>query len=354
MSEREAPYAGWIMTTVVGTGARGYAGDGGLATTATLNYPFDVIFDGSGNLVFSDTYNHCIRRVNHETGVIETVAGSGEEGYSGDSGPGRDATFNQPYGLAIDGGGVIYIADRLNGVVRRVDGETGAVSTVAGTGEKVFSGDGGPARKAGMVEPNGLIFSRDMKRLFIADVADNRVRVLDIASGDISTFAGNGAATHDGDGGPAAAAGVFGARAVGIRPSDDGVFIMERQGSSLRLASSEGALISTVASTGETGYGGDGGPVSAAIFDRPKEMTVREDGDILVVDTENHAIRFIDWGADKISTIVGDGAAGFSGDGLIATQSQLARPHGVAIGPDGAIYIGDTENNRIRKVSRPD
>jgi len=354
MSERQTPYAGWIMTTVVGTGTRGYAGDGGLATNATLNYPFDVIFDGSGNLVFSDTYNHCIRRVNHETGVIETVAGSGEEGYSGDSGPGRDATFNQPYGLAIDGDGAIYTADRLNGVVRRIDGATGFVSTVAGTGEKAFYGDGGPAQDAGFVEPNGLVFSRDMSRLFIADVADNRVRVLDIASGEISTFAGNGAAAHDGDGGLASAAGVFGARAVGIRPSDDGVFIMERQGSSIRLALSNGDTISTVASTGETGYGGDGGPASAAIFDRPKEMTVNEDGDILVVDTENHAIRFIDWRADRVSTIAGDGAAGFSGDGIVATKSQLARPHGVAIGPDGAIYIGDTENNRIRKVSRLD
>jgi hypothetical protein len=354
MSERQTPYAEWIMTTVVGTGAAGYSGDGGAATSAILNNPFDVIFDVSGNLVFSDTYNHCIRRVDHQTGVIETVAGTGAAGYSGDGGPGQGATFNQPYGLAIDGDGAIYTADRLNGVVRRIDGATGVVSTVAGTGEKAFSGDGGPACEAGMVEPNGLVFSRDMNRLFIADVADNRVRVLDIARGEISTFAGNGAAAHDGDGGPAVAAGVFGARAVGIRSSDDGVYIMERQGSSVRLASSDGSVISTVASTGETGYGGDGGPVSAAIFDRPKEMTVNGNGDILVVDTENHAIRFIDWRADRVSTIAGDGAAGFSGDGLVATQSQLARPHGVTIGPDGAFYIGDTENNRIRKVFRPD
>jgi sugar lactone lactonase YvrE len=330
MSERQTPYAEWIMTTVVGTGAAGYSGDGGAATSAILNNPFDVIFDVSGNLVFSDTYNHCIRRVDYQTGVIETVAGTGAAGYSGDGGPGQGATFNQPYGLAIDGDGAIYTADRLNGVVRRIDGATGVVSTVAGTGEKAFSGDGGPAREAGMVEPNGLVFSRDMNRLFIADVADNRVRVLDIARGEISTFAGNGAAAHDGDGGPAVAAGVFGARAVGIRSSDDGVYIMERQGSSVRLASSDG------------------------IFDRPKEMTVNGNGGILVVDTENHAIRFIDWRADRVSTIAGDGAAGFSGDGLVATQSQLARPHGVTIGPDGAFYIGDTENNRIRKVFRPD
>ncbi|MBL4719846.1 MAG: hypothetical protein JKY20_01765 [Alphaproteobacteria bacterium] len=354
MSTTEAPYTGWVMTTIAGTGAVGNSGDSGPAVDARLNNPFDVVFDSSGNLIFSDTYNHCIRRVDMATGVLENVAGTGEVGYSGDGGPGAAATFNQPYGLAIDDNGAIYAADRLNAVVRKIDGATGVVSTFAGTGEKLFSGDGGAAQDAGMVEPNGLAFSPDMTRLYIADVADNRVRVVDIATGVISTFAGNGAGAHDGDGGSAAIAGVFGARAVALRPEDDAVYILERQGSSLRVASSDGRVISTVASTGETGYGGDGGPVADAVFDRPKEMTVNGDGDILIVDTENHAIRFIDWRADSVRTIAGDGAAGFSGDGLIATQSSLARPHGIAVAPDGAFYIGDTENHRIRKVFRPD
>ncbi len=163
----------------------------------------------------------------------------------------------------------------------------------------------------------------------------------------------SGAAAHDGDGGPSAAAGIFGARAVVCRPDDDGLYILERQGSSLRLAAADGSVIATVASTGETGYGGDGGPASAAIFERPKEMTLDGDGNALIVDTENHAIRLIDWRADRVSTIAGTGAHGFSGDGIVATQSSLARPHGVAVAPDGSLFIGDTENNRIRKVSRP-
>ena len=345
-------YSGWIMTTVAGNGAAGYAGDGSAAVDATLNNPFDVVFDAAGNLIFSDTYNHCIRRVDARTGIIETVAGCGEEGYSGDGGPARKARFKQPYGLAVGPDGSIYTADRLNAVVRRIEPAAGVVTTFAGNGGKGFSGDGGPAASAGMVEPNGLAFSRDGTRLYIADVADNRVRAVDMRSGVISTFAGTGAAAHDGDGGAAVAAAVFGARAVAPKPDDDSVYVLERQGSSLRLVAPDGT-IATVASTGEKGYGGDGGPAASAIFDRPKEMTLDRDGNVLIVDTENHAIRFIDWKADRVSTIAGNGRHGFSGDGIPATRSSLARPHGVAVGPDGAFYIADTENNRIRKVSPP-
>lgn len=346
-------YTDWFMTTVVGNGNAGFGGDGHLATAATLNNPFDVVFDSLGNLVFTDTFNHRIRRVDARSGIIETLAGTGEAGYSGDGGPGKSACFNQPYGLAADRGDAIYVADRHNAAVRRIDGASGIVTAFAGTGNAEFSGDGGPAHEASMVEPNGLAFSPDGARLFIADAADNRVRVVDLASGVIATFAGTGAATHGGDGGPAVAAGIFGARAVAARPADGAIYILERQGSTVRLVTAKGQAISTVASPGETGYGGDGGPPAAAIFDRPKEMTLDGDGNLLIVDTENHVIRLIDWTTDRVSTIAGNGVHGFSGDGAAATQSSLARPHGVAVGPDGSLYIGDTENNRIRKVSRP-
>lgn len=347
----DAPYSGWIITTVAGTGEAGFSGDGGPATAALLNNPFDLAFDSGGNLVFSDTYNHCIRRIDMRNGTIETVAGTGEDGYSGDGGPARAATFNQPYGVAVDGDGNLYTADRHNAAVRRIDAATGTVSTFAGNGKAAFSGDGGPANQAGMVEPNGLAFSPEFARLYIADVSDNRVRVVDMAHGTIDTFAGTGEAVHDGDGGPAAPAGVFGARAVVCRPSDGAVYIMERQGSCVRLVDPATGVIETVASTGETGYGGDGGPAATAVFDRPKEMTLDRDGNLLVVDTENHAIRLIDWAADRVSTIAGTGEAGFNGDNIPAAEATLGRPHGVAVGPDGAFYIGDTENHRIRKVA---
>ncbi|MBC8451667.1 MAG: hypothetical protein H8D70_00410 [Rhodospirillaceae bacterium] len=347
-------YQGWIMTTVAGDGREGYAGDGGPAIEARLNNPFDIVFDAAGNLIFSDTYNHVLRRIDAASGIVDTVAGTGKAGYSGDGSAAKSACFQQPYGIAIDRAGAIYVADRLNAVVRRIDGASGIVTNFAGTGEAGFSGDGGPADRAGMVEPNGLSVAHDGQRLYIADVADNRVRVVDMTSGVIDTFAGTGEAVHDGDGGKAVAAGVFGARAVVCRPKDDGIYVLERQGSCLRLADAGGERIETVASTGETGYGGDDGPLATVVFDRPKEMTLDRDGNILVVDTENHVIRLVDFQADRVSNIAGTGASGFSGDGLCAVNSSLARPHGVAVGPDGAIYIGDTENHRIRKVAPPE
>lgn len=352
MTDRDDKYSGWVISTVAGNGEMGYSGDQGPAVDASLNNPFDVVFDKAGNLIFTDTFSHCIRRIDAATGVITTIAGNTELGYSGDGGTATRARFNEPYGMAVDASNALYVADRLNAVVRRIDMNSGIVTTFAGTGEKGFGGDGGPSDRAVMMEPNGLAFSRDFSRLYITDVSDNRVRVVDMTSGTISTFAGTGAAVHDGDGGPATEAGVFGARAVGVRPTDGSVYVMERQGSCLRLVDAGTGAISTVSSTGETGYGGDGGAVATAIYDRPKEMTVDGDGDVLVVDTENHAIRLINWSADRVTTIAGTGASGFNGDGIPASQATLGRPHGVAIGPDGAFYIGDTENHRIRKVSR--
>jgi DNA-binding beta-propeller fold protein YncE len=350
MASESGKYSGWIITTVAGNGSMGFSGDGGPAIEASLNNPFDVIFDSSGNLIFTDTFSHCIRHVDKASGAIRTIAGTTEKGYSGDGGPAVAARFSEPYGMAMDGEGALYVADRLNAVVRRIDG-SGIVTTFAGSGGKGYSGDGGPADKAGLVEPNGLAFSRDFARLYIADVSDNRVRAVDMKSRIIRTVAGTGAAAHDGDGGPAISAGVFGARAVGVRPSDGALYVLERQGSSLRLIDPASGVITTVSSTGETGYGGDGGPVAAAIYDRPKELTVDPDGDVLIVDTENHAIRLIDWRADRVTTVAGTGESGFNGDGIPAVEASLGRPHGVAVGPDGAIYIGDTENHRIRRVA---
>ena len=340
----------WIITTAVGTGERGFAGDGGPAARATLNGPFDIGFDPAGNLYFSDTFNHRIRRVDAASGIVTTVAGRGEAGYSGDGGPAVEAHLNEPYGIAVDRSGNIYVADRHNHCVRRIDGASGIVSTVAGNGSAGFAGDGGAAARAGLVEPNGLAFDPAQQRLFIADVADNRVRVVDLAAGAIATFAGTGEAAHTGDGGPAQAAAVFGARAVKVA-ADGTVFILERQGSSLRAVNPRTGVITTVAGTGARGYGGDSGPALAAVFDAPKELTIDPDGDILIVDTENHAIRRFDVKGGTVETIAG-GRKGNDGDGGPARQAGLGRPHGVAVGPDGALYIGDTENHRIRKLTR--
>jgi len=344
------PTESWIITTVVGTGERGFGGDGGLAERALLNGPFDVGFDADGNLYFSDTFNHRIRRVDAQTGIITTCAGSGEAGYSGDRGPAIRAQLNEPYGIAVDSAANVYIADRHNHCVRLLDSVTGVITTFAGNGTSGFGGDRGPGSRAGMVEPNGLALDPAQRRLFIADVADHRVRVVDLATGTISTFAGTGEATHSGDGGPAAAAGVHGARAVKVAPNGT-VYILERQGSTLRAVDPRTGIITVFAGTGARGYGGDGGPARKAVFDAPKEFALDPGGDILIVDTENHAIRRIYVANGIVETIAGGRKSG-AGDGGPAHAAGLGRPHGAVVGPDGAIYIGDTENHRIRKLVR--
>jgi sugar lactone lactonase YvrE len=314
---------GWNISDVAGTGTQGHAGDGGPAAAALLNNPFDIAFTADGDMVFSDTFNHCIRRVGAKTGIIRNVAGTGERGFGGDGGPATEALLNEPYGVVVDRGGRIFFADRLNGRVRQIDA-AGRIATLA---------------HAGLVEPNGLALDASQTHLYIADVADHRVRVVDLATGALSTFAGTGEAKHSGDGGPAVKAGIFGARAVAFAP-DGSLYAMERQGSSIRRIWD--GTIETVAGTpGQRGYAGDGDDARRAVFAAPKEMAVDADGNIYVVDTENHAIRRIDALTRIVETIAGP-----------ATGAGLARPHGAAVGPDGAIYIGDSETHRVRKLTR--
>src|SRR5712691_1169009 len=342
--------ADWIITTAVGTGEKGFAGDGGPAMAALLHGPFDVAFDAAGNLYFSDTFNNRIRRVDATSRVISTIAGNGDKGYSGDGSPATEAALNEPYGIVLDRAGNLYTADRLNRRVRRIDAASGVITTLAGTGEAAYGGDGGPAARAALAEPNGLAFDAVQQHLYITDVADNRVRVIDLAAGTIATFAGTGAAEHSGDGGKASVAGTFGARAVKVG-ADGTVYILERQGSSLRAVDPATGIITTIAGTTARGYGGDGGSALDAVFDAPKEMAIDRDGSLLIVDTENHAIRRIDRVSGIVTNVAG-GRQGGGGDGGPATAAGLDRPHGAVVGPDGAIYIGDTNNHRVRKVMR--
>ena len=338
--------------TVVGTGAAGYSGDGGPAADATLREPFMCCFDAAGNLFFCEAKNHVVRRMDAVTGVVTTVAGTGEPGYSGDGGPAADATLNEPYSLEVDADGNIYVVDRLNAAVRRVrfltdHGSTGVITTVAGTGEPGYSGDGGPGERAQLREPNDC-FLDGRGGLLIADIQDQRIRRLDLASGIIDTFAGNGEKVRGGDGMPARQASILGARAV-CMDHHGNTYIAEREGNGVRVVTAGGIMGTVAGAAAERGYAGDGGSALAATWGAPKAIRCDAAGHIIVVDTENHAIRRIDANTGIVTTIAG-GQLGGHGDGGPATDAGLDRPHGCGIAADGAIYIADSNNHRVRVV----
>jgi sugar lactone lactonase YvrE len=337
------------IRTVAGTGEQGYSGDGAAARDAKLDQPFDVAIGPDGALYFSDTFNHCVRRVDRASGRISTVAGCGKKGSSGDGGPATAAQLNEPYGVALDLLGNLFIVDRLNLRIRKVDAKTGIIETVAGDGQSSYSGDGGPATAASLREPNGVAIDTRGDELFIADVADQRVRVVDLKSGRIATFAGTGRKEHSGDGGPVAQASLLGPRAVHVDRLGH-VYICEREGNSIRKVDATSGIMRTIAGTGAKGYTGDGGPAAAATFNGPKELDVDDAGNVFVVDTENQVIRRIDAKTGSVSTVAGDSSRGGRGDAGPATAAQLDRPHGVVVDRDGKIYIGDTNNHRIRVV----
>jgi len=340
------PFEKGKIQTVAGTREKGYTGDGGPAIKALLSEPFMCAFDSQGNLYVAEATNHCVRRIDKNTGIITTVAGKGTVGYSGDGGPSTEATLNQPYSLELDRNGDIYIVDRLNAVIRKVAAATGIITTVAGTGEKGYGGDSGPGTKAQLREPNDC-FLDGQGGLLIADIQDQRIRRLDLATGIITTFAGNGEKARAGDGRPAAQASILGARAVCMDRRGNS-YICEREGNGVRRVDAKG-IMSTYAGNGERGYSGDGGPALAATWGAPKAIRCDRHGNVVVVDTENHAIRRIDAATGIVTTIAG-GHRGGEGDGGKATDAGLDRPHGCAIDNQGNIFIADSNNHRVRVV----
>jgi streptogramin lyase len=342
--------SGPTIRAFAGTGEKGFTGDGGRATAAKLDNPFDVAFDRAGNLYFSDTNNHVVRRVDAKTGLVTTVAGNGKYGNLGDDGAATAASLNEPYGIELDDENNLYIVDRLNYAIRRVDAKSGIITRIAGTGKSASSPDGGTARDAALVEPNGLCLD-GKGRMYIADVRDQRVRFVDLKTGTIGTLAGTaGKKASAGDGGSLEQATFAGPRAVAMHP-DGSVVVVEREGNSVRKIDLKSKTIVRVAGTGKKGYTGDGGPAKAATFDGPKELDIDADGTIYVVDTENEAIRKIDAKSGIVTTIAGKGRTKSpgQGDGGSPLAATLGRPHGVAI-RNGAIYIGDTLSHRIRMV----
>ncbi len=281
------------------------------------------------------------------TGMITLIAGTGEAGYAGDGGPATEAVINQPYGLAIDGNGDMYFAQRFDPAVRKIDGRTGIITTVAGTGEFGYSGDGGPGNEAMLREPNDLHLD-GRGGLLIADIQDQRVRRVDLATGIITTFAGTGEKSREGDGKHRTEASLMGPRAVSV-DGQGNVYVCEREGNGVRKISPDGVLTTIAGADSVYGYTGDGGSALEATWGAPKAMRCDPNDNIIVVDSDNCAVRRIDARTGIVTTIAG-GHEGSGGDGGPATEAGLIHPHGCGIDADGDLFIADTHNHRIRVV----
>lgn len=336
-----------IIQTVLGNGKEGCTGDGGPATQAACQEPYMCAFDTQGNMFVCMGRSHIIRRMEAKTGIITSVAGTGEAGYTGDGGPARSATFDMPYALTVDTNGDIYIAERRNAVVRKIEGKTGIVTTLAGTGEIGYSGDGGLGSKAMLREPNDVSLDGN-GGLLIADIQDQRIRRVDLHTGIITTFAGTGEKSRDGDGRRATEASLMGPRAVCMDWLGN-TYVCEREGNGVRKIDPNGILATVAGAESVFGYSGDGGPALDATWGAPKAIRCDPQNNIIVVDTENCAVRRIDARTGIVNTIAG-GHAGDDGDSGPATAAGLARPHGCAVDSAGNLYIADTHNNKVRVV----
>ena len=372
-----------IITTIAGTGAGGFSGDGGMATEASLNGPSAVAVDSSGNLYIADYNNHRVRKVD-TSGIITTIAGTGASGFSGDGGLATAAMLNNPSAVAVDSSGNLYIADPGNRRIRKVDtsgtitsvaatinrltgltidasgnvyfshlsghrirkvDSMGTITIIAGTGESGFSGDGGLATAAMLNNPSAVAVDSS-GNLYIADSGNHRIRKVD-TSGTITTIAGTGAGGFSGDRGLATAASLNFPISVKLDSSGN-LYISDYNNHRVRKVDTSGT-ITTVAGVGDSRYSGDGGPATAARLNEPSATAVDSSGNLYIADYNNHRVRKVDT-SGTITTIAGTGERGFSGDGGLAVAAKLAWPEAVAVDGSGNLYIADTNNNRVRRV----
>jgi sugar lactone lactonase YvrE len=337
------------LTLVAGNNTPGYSGDGGAATNAQIATICGIALDAAGDVYIADCGSEVIRRVDASTGIITTVAGNGSGGYAGDGGPATSATLNAPHGLAIDGAGNIYIADTQNSVIRRVSASTGVITTVAGNGTAGSNGNGTRAIKAELNEPEGVAVDA-AGDLYIADTQNNVVRLVTASNGIISAFAGNKFAGYKGDGGAATAARLNLPEGVALDSADD-VYIADTFNSVVRVVNASTGIITTAAGDGTAGYSGDGGLATAASLDHPAEVAIDSAGNLYIPDQYNFFIRLVN-SSGTISTIAGDTFASYGGDGASATGAQMNEPMGaVAVDPSDNLIVPDSINNVVRRVA---
>ncbi len=338
------------VRTVAGTGVAGYEPEGSaglIATQTPVNNPYGIVAGPDGALYFCEVDTGRTRRMDLETSRLTTVSGNGEAAYAGDGGPALAASFSAPHEIRFDRDGHLFVVERDAHVVRRVDAVTRVVSTVAGTGESGFSGDGGPATSAQLRQPHSIAFAANSD-LLICDIGNGRVRQVNMRTGTISTLSGTGERQPTPDSGPLEGTTLRGPRSLDTDTEGNAYLVLREGNAVFRLDIGAGRL-QRIAGTGERGFTGDGGPAASATFNGPKGIAYSgSDHSLYIVDTENHAIRRMNLDTGILDTVLGTGERGDGPDGD-PMRCTMARPHGV-LAHGGVLYVTDSENHRVRAL----
>ena len=339
------------VRTIAGTGVAGYepeGQDGLLGSETPVNNPYGVVVGPDGALFFCEVDTGRTRRLDLDTARLTTIAGNGEKVYSGDQGLALDASFSAPHEIRFDREDNLFVVERDAHVVRRIDARTGIVSTVAGTGEAGFSGDGGPAINAQLRQPHSIAFDAEGD-LLVCDIGNARVRRINLRSGTISTLSGTGdrqQATPDE--GPLEGTPLRGPRSIDT-DNEGNAYLVLREGNAVFRLDPGANRLQRIGGTGEEGFSGDGGPAVDATFNGPKGIAYSaSDHSLYIVDTENHVIRRQRLSTGTIETILGTGGRGDGPDGD-PLECRLARPHGVFV-HEQIVYVTDSESHRVRAL----
>ena len=338
----------WGVETVAGIGVKGYSGDGGPGVKAHINNPYGLVIGPDGALYFCDMDNHVIRKLS-EDGTLSTEAASGKAGYLGDGGPAMEAQLNQPYEIRFDRDDQMVFVEMPNHLIRKVDSKTGTITTMAGTGKAGFSGDGSAAIDARFNRPHSIQFDA-WGNLLICDIGNHRIRRMGRSSGILETLSGNGEKKPTPDGAALFNTPLNGPRALDVAPNGD-LWLALREGNAVYRIDMKKGRLHHMAGTGKKGFTGNGGPAKQATLSGPKGISIGPKGNVWLADTESHSIRMLNVSTGHLELIAGTGVRGDGPDGD-ALQCQFARPHGIFVALDGSVYVGDSENHRIRRIYR--
>lgn len=336
----------WLVENIAGSGVQGFAGDGGLATQAQIDNPFGVVRGPDDAIWFCEYTGQRIRKI-LPNGTIQTIAGNGSKGYSGDGAPAIQASFNLPHEIRFDAQGDLYVVDMMNHAVRKIQMSTGTISTIAGTGTPGYSGDGGPATQAQLKQPHSIQFGPD-GNLYICDIGNHVIRLVDSKTGLITTFAGTGKPGPTPDMSPIRGTPLKGPRSIDFDTHGD-LWLATREGNQVFRLDMKQKIIHHIAGTGESGFEGNGGPAKLAKLKGPKGIAIDRDGHVWLADTESHSVRRIHAKTGILELIAGTGAEGDGPEGN-AANCRLNRLHGIYVDRDGSILIGDSQAHRVRRL----